>query len=177
MAQQRSLELRSSERETHATHRQAMLRGGGFARAAAGVFALATAVAAIVLLVVRPALADRHYAQALAAWDAGNRAAALQAIALARDDNSAESVYAAFQGDLEGDLHGDRPGPDADLAAARRAYEQAIADGTIYPSVPIRLAYVDVALGDRAGALAAARAASALDPYGPAVKLIAELGG
>ena len=149
----------------------AAARAGGLATAVA-VCALATAWSS-----VRPGLANAHYARALAHWSAGNRAAALTEVGSARADDPGMSEYAAFQGDLEADLAGDRPGPDANLTAARRAYETALGDGDIYPAVAIRLVFVDVALGDRAGALAAARAASALDPYGQAVKLIAELGG
>jgi O-antigen ligase len=148
-----------------------MVRGTGVALGAAAC------VLALVMLSVRPALANYHYGQALGDWSARQRAPALQQIAAARADDSAQSEYAAFQGDVEADLAGERPGPDADLVAARHSYEEALAAGEMYPSVPIRLAYVDVALGDRGGALAAARAASDLDPYGPAVKLIAELGG
>lgn len=138
---------------------------------------VAAVIAAVYAFSVRPALANAHYAQSLAAWSAGHRMVALQRVTEARNDDAAMSEYAAFQGDLEDDVAGQRPGPDADLRAARDAYEHALADGDIYPNVAIRLAYVDIALGDRAAALNVARSASALDPYGLATKLVSELGG
>jgi hypothetical protein len=152
---------------------------GAPAAARAAVATLAAGLVGLGLwaLVVRPALADAFYARALSAWSAGHRDSALQAIALARAADGGQSEYAATQGDLEDDLDGERPGPRADLRAARAAYEAALADGDIRPAVALRLAYVDLALGDARGALAAARTAGALDPYGPALKLIAELGG
>jgi len=141
------------------------------------VAALAVAVVACVALSIRPALANANYATALAQWGSGERQPALRSVAAALADDASQSQYSAFEGDLEAVPVANRPGAAADLTAARRAYERAIADGDFYPAIGIRLAYVDVALGDRAGALAAAQGARDLDPYGPAVKLVAELGG
>lgn len=139
---------------------------------------LAGAVAvsvACVAFAVRPAIANARYAAALTA--SGQRPLALHDIAEARQDDPSLSEYAAFQGDLEADLVGDRPGPYADLPAARNAYQDAIAEGDFFPAVGIRLAYVDIALGDPTAALAAAETARNLDPYGLAGRLVQELGG
>jgi hypothetical protein len=145
--------------------------------AGVGVAGLAVVVAGFLTQALQPALANWHYAAALADSDAGRRAAALNEIALARAGDATQSQYATLQGDLEADLVGNRPGPDADLRAARIAYQASLADGDVFPNVGIRLAYVDIALGDRAAALDAARAARDLDPYGLAARLVTELGG
>jgi hypothetical protein len=75
-----------------------------------------------------------------------------------------ESVYAAEAGDiaLALDAKGN-PGPSADWPAAREAYEAAATDGSDSPEMYRHLALTDSELGDRAGALAAARRALELD--------------
>ena len=146
-------------------------------RAAAAAAVTAAMITVFVVYTVLPAVANTRYAEAQSDVQAGHRAAAMADIANARAADPQQSEYAAYQGDLEAALVGDRPGPGANLPAARRAYQAALDDGTIFPGVAIRLAFVDIALGDQRGALAAAQYARALEPSGPAAQLVRELGG
>ncbi len=146
------------------------------ARVALAAFIAGIAVCAALFFVALPLLANAAYGEALQHAPV-QRQQALSDIATAEQADPSTSQYAAYAGDLQADLVGERPGPVAHLRAAKSAYERALADGDFYPAVPIRLAFVDVALGLRDAALSAARTALALDPYGVGSKLVRQLGG
>jgi len=89
-----------------------------------------------------------------------------QIVASARRLNPHESVYAVAAGNLALDLQfGNVPGPPADLVAARAAYQDAADLGSTNPGAFRGLAIADFRLGDRAGAIAAARRAVELNRF------------
>lgn len=116
-----------------------------------------------VLLAGMPFLADTFSLQGTAAQTRGDNAAARIWLAEARRLAPQESTYAAEDGDCAMDMGPDgRPGPDADWAAARRAYLDAANLGTDQPLVYYRLAMADHALGRTAEADAATQQAKRL---------------
>jgi O-antigen ligase len=147
------------------------------ARTSLVVAAAVVATVAMVTLSALPLAANIDYHVALARQAAGERASALTATAAACALQPGVADYQALQGDLEADLVGNRPGSAADLRAAQESYQRAIADGDILPTVPVRLAYVDLAMGETGNALRAAEVAQQLQPYGPAATLVTQLGG
>jgi putative inorganic carbon (HCO3(-)) transporter len=149
----------------------------------AGMAGLAVAIVfGIVLfipLISRPFLADAAYYRALAAEGSGDNATAKTEIANARQLSPESAEYAASAGDLALDLDvNDKPGPDADWAAAREAYSDAARLGSYLPDTFRHLAIVDEHLGDHDAALAAARRAVALDRFSAQNRqLLSQLGG
>jgi O-antigen ligase len=111
-------------------------------RRRAAVTALLPALAAMaVALVAAPLAADALFLRGLAASAAGDRATARADVEAARRLAPTQAVYAAAAGDLALALdRSDRPGPDADLPAARSAYRTAIALGDARPAVARHLA-------------------------------------
>jgi O-antigen ligase len=142
--------------------------------------AVAIGAAALMLLlipgVVLPYLADTKYYATQAAADLHTaRATIAQARQLARY----EATYAVEAGvyALNLDQNGN-PAPDADLLAAREAFETAGRLGGFSPEMFQLLAVVDERIGDHAAAVAAARRALELDRFDPASqKLVARLTG
>jgi tetratricopeptide (TPR) repeat protein len=126
---------------------------------AAVSFALAVlAIPAVVL----PYLADAdYYTSRTQAIDK-----ARVTIAQARSFVPYEAAYAIEAGNyaLNQDANGN-PGPDANWAGAREAYETAARLGSYLPEMFRDLAIVDEHLGDHSAALAAARQALSLDRY------------
>jgi len=143
-----------------------------------GVPALAAVTLLLVLLlipaVVFPYLADADYYETQAAADLGQaRATITQARSLA----PYEATYAIEAGNyaLNLDQNG-TPASNADWTATQEAYQTAARLGSFSPEMFRDLAIVDEHLGDRAGALAAARRALELDRYDPDSKsLLARL--
>jgi putative inorganic carbon (HCO3(-)) transporter len=126
------------------------------------------AVALVLLLlmipgVAMPYLADADYYGTQAAADLGQARAT---IAQARRFAPYEATYAVEAGNyaLNLDQNGN-PASNADWTAAREAYQTAARLGSFSPEMFRELAIVDEHLGDRAGALAAARRALELDRY------------
>lgn len=114
--------------------------------------------------VVPDLYADRIFAQAVKDTGRGARDSARQEVAWSRELNPHQSVYAVAAGDLAINMQfGYRPGPQADLNAARDAYQDAVQLGTTDPDAYRGLAVADNALGDRRDALAAAQRAVQLD--------------
>jgi len=145
--------------------------------------ALAASIAAAGLVVayfaVVPDLyADRIFARAITDAGVGAKDTARLEVAWARTLNPHQSIYAVEAGHLALDMRfGFRPGPNADVVAARNAYQDAVQLGTTDPSAYRGLAVADAALGDRADAIAAARRAvqlNSLDPGNAAVLQIVQ---
>jgi hypothetical protein len=113
--------------------------------------------------VAMPYLADADYYGTQAAADLGQARAT---IAQARRFAPYEATYAVEAGNyaLNLDQNGN-PASNADWTAAREAYQTAARLGSFSPEMFRELAIVDEHLGDRAGALAAARRALELDRY------------
>ena len=110
----------------------------------AGLGAAAALLAAGLALATLPVAADTRFRSALAAQARGQHAVALRDLAAARRLAPEESVYAAETGDVLLDV--DRtgaPGPAADPAAARAAYQDAVRLGDVRPEVRERLAVAD----------------------------------
>jgi O-antigen ligase len=129
----------------------------------------ALAAGALILLllmipaVVMPYLADADYYGTQAAADLGQARAT---IAQARGLAPYEATYAVEAGNyaLNLDQNGN-PASNADWTAAQEAYQTAARLGSFSPEMFRELAIVDDHLGDRVGAVAAARRALELDRY------------
>ena len=131
----------------------------------AGVLVAAGLAALAVPLVAFPYVADVQLRQAL---DAGSPADAQTAATLAASLAPEESVYEVEVANIAIERH--------DLNAARVAYLEAIRLGTYNPFVYMNLALVDIQLGRRGEALAAAKSAVELNPFDPASQaLVAQL--
>jgi putative inorganic carbon (HCO3(-)) transporter len=113
-------------------------------RLVGGLLAATAVLLAAPAVAVAPVVADTHFRAALAASAGGRRAVALRELAAARLLAPGEGVYPAETGDVLLDM--DRtgaPGPDAEPAAARVAYLEAIRLGDSRPSVQRGLAAAD----------------------------------
>ncbi len=131
----------------------------------AGVLVAAGLAALAVPLVAFPYVADVQLRQAL---DAESPADAQTAATLAASLAPEESVYEVEVANIAIERH--------DLNAARVAYLEAIRLGTYNPFVYMNLALVDIQLGRRGEALAAAKSAVELNPFDPASQaLVAQL--
>ena len=118
--------------------------------------------------VVPDLYADRIFAQAVNDVGRGARDSARQEVAWSRELNPHQSVYAVAAGDLAINMQfGFRPGQNADLVAARNAYQNAMDLGTTDPDAYRGLAVADINLGDRRDAIVAARRALELNRYDP----------
>jgi O-antigen ligase len=135
---------------------------------AASIVVAAGLAALAVPLVAFPYAADVQLKQALDAESRGRPDDALAAATLATRLAPEESVYQVELANVAIERH--------DLNAARDAYLEAIRLGTYNPFVYMNLALVDIQLGRRAEALAAARKAVEINPFDPASKaLVAQL--
>ncbi len=133
----------------------------------AAVLVAATLVVLAVPAVALPYAADVQLRQAL---DAGSPADAQTAATLAANLAPEESVYQVELANIAIERH--------DLNKARAAYLEAIRLGTYNPFVYMNLALVDIQLGRRVEALAAAKRAVELNPFDPASQaLVAQLEG
>ena len=131
----------------------------------AGVLVAAGLAALAVPLVAFPYVADVQLRQAL---DAESPADAQTAATLAASLAPEESVYEVEVANIAIERH--------DLNAARVAYLEAIRLGAYNPFVYMNLALVDIQLGRRGEALAAAKSAVELNPFDPASQaLVAQL--
>ena len=118
---------------------------------AAGLVTATTVLVAAPVLVSLPVAADTQFRAALVASAGGQRAVALRDLATARRLAPGEAVYAATAGDVLLDV--DRtgtPGSEADPAAARLAYQDAVRLGDVRPTVQRQLATAERLLADPA---------------------------
>ena len=135
------------------------------------------AATALIPLAIHPVLANIRYADAQVARANGDINGARVAIADARSLDPTEAEYAVLQGDIAFQPDGESAAA-IDWSLAKNAYTTAANEGCIYSDMYANLATVEMHLGDKPGALQAARTAAALSPFDSGMtQLVHDLGG